>query len=309
MTEPIPPVIVIGMHRSGTTLLSRVLQQCGLFMGNRQDAHGEAFFFLRLNEWFLSQAHCAWDNVSQFEALDPFTRQQLARVARRHLRGIRRIGYLGTGKFFRYPNIASLDIPWGWKDPRNTVTIDIWKELFPNARIIHVSRHPVDVAQSLRKREQQTQRMIFGRHKRLHNALYFKTKLKWEEFRLSSDGWYSYMPATPSLYPRSVSRLHQGFRVWKDYVSRALDLDGAYPEQVLHIRFEDFLDQPSQGIRQICDFAGLSLDSRTEEEILGTLNPGRKFAFSNDPELVDFYRSIQSEPLLQKTGYHTTGAS
>ena len=182
---------------------------------------------------------------------------------------------------------------------------------FSNAidAIDYLSRHPVDVAQSLRKREQKTQRMIFGRQKRLHNALYFKTKLKWKEFRLSSGGWYPYMPGTPSLYTRSVTDLRQGFRVWKDYVSRAQDVYADDSGQVLHIRFEDFLDQPRQGIRQICDFAGLSLDPQTEEDIFATLNPRRKFAFSGDPELLEFYRSIQNDPLVQKTGYHTTGAS
>ncbi len=309
MSEPASPVIVIGMHRSGTTLLSNVLQQCGLFMGNRQDSHGEAFFFLRLNEWFLSQAHCSWDHVTPFSSLDTFTRRQLARVARRHLKGIRRIGFLGIGKFLRYPDAAALSIPWGWKDPRNTITIDIWKEIFPNARIIHVSRHPVDVAQSLRIREQKTRRRLFGPQKRLHNAIYFKAKLKWKEFCLSSGGWYSYMPATPSLYSRSVRELTHGFRVWKEYVSHALTLEKKYSGQVLHIRFEEFLEYPQEGIRRMCDFAGLSLEPPTEEHILQSLNPGRKFAFLNDPELVDFYHSIQDDPLLRMTGYHAIGKS
>lgn len=307
MAKPVPPVIVAGMHRSGTTLVSRVLQQCGLFMGSRQDSHDEAFFFLRLNEWFLAQAHCGWDNVAQFSALDDFTRRQLIRVAKQHLTGMRRIGFLGTGRFFRYADIAGLDIPWGWKDPRNTITIDIWKELFPEARVIHVFRHPADVAQSLRQREQKTRRMLFSPQKRLHNSLYFKARLKWKEFRLSSGGWYAYMPATPSLYTRSVSDLNQGFRVWKDYVSRALALEEKYPDHILHIRFEDFLQHPQKGLRELTVFAGLSPTPQTEQQIIDHLNPGRKFAFLQDPELLNFYRSIQDDSLVRETGYHTLG--
>ncbi len=103
MAEPVSPIIVAGMHRSGTTLLSNILQRSGLFMGNRQDSHGEAFFFLRLNEWILSQTHCSWDNVRQFDAMDNFTRRQLVRVAQRHINGIRRFSFLGPGCFSAIP--------------------------------------------------------------------------------------------------------------------------------------------------------------------------------------------------------------
>ena len=42
--------------------------------------------------------------------------------------------------------------PWGWKDPRNTFTLDRWMDLFPKARIVHVIRNGMDVALSLNMR-------------------------------------------------------------------------------------------------------------------------------------------------------------
>jgi hypothetical protein len=48
--------------------------------------------------------------------------------------------------------IPSLNFPWGWKDPRSTFTLPLWLCLFPNAKIINIKRHGVDVAQSLRVR-------------------------------------------------------------------------------------------------------------------------------------------------------------
>ena len=39
------PVIVTGMHCSGTTILSRILQGCGLFMGAERNQQEEAVFF------------------------------------------------------------------------------------------------------------------------------------------------------------------------------------------------------------------------------------------------------------------------
>lgn len=51
--------------------------------------------------------------------------------------------FLGD-KYSKYNNIKDLDIPWGWKDPKNSFTIDLWKEIFPNAKVLHIYRNPID---------------------------------------------------------------------------------------------------------------------------------------------------------------------
>jgi hypothetical protein len=43
---------------------------------------------------------------------------------------------------------------WGWKDPRNSITLPVWLKLFPDARVIHIVRNGVDVAESLYRRQQ-----------------------------------------------------------------------------------------------------------------------------------------------------------
>jgi hypothetical protein len=43
--KPYPPVIIIGMSRSGTTLLVEMLEQLGLFAGNKKTRNNEALFF------------------------------------------------------------------------------------------------------------------------------------------------------------------------------------------------------------------------------------------------------------------------
>ena len=45
MSASLPPVIVIGMHRSGTSLLARLLRAGGVFMGAWRNNHDEAQFF------------------------------------------------------------------------------------------------------------------------------------------------------------------------------------------------------------------------------------------------------------------------
>ena len=44
-------------------------------------------------------------------------------------------------------------MPWGWKSPLTTFTLPIWLDLVPHAKVIHIYRHGVDVANSLRQRE------------------------------------------------------------------------------------------------------------------------------------------------------------
>jgi hypothetical protein len=41
---------------------------------------------------------------------------------------------------------------WGWKDPRNTLTLPLWLKLFPNARVVHVIRNGINAALSLWRR-------------------------------------------------------------------------------------------------------------------------------------------------------------
>jgi hypothetical protein len=41
------PVAIMGMHRSGTTMLVRLLEEAGLLLGNRYGINREERFFLK----------------------------------------------------------------------------------------------------------------------------------------------------------------------------------------------------------------------------------------------------------------------
>jgi len=57
-----PPVIVVGMHRSGTSLLCRLLNQLGVHLGNDQGAiNAESRHFRALNERILRAAGGRWN--------------------------------------------------------------------------------------------------------------------------------------------------------------------------------------------------------------------------------------------------------
>src|SRR5450755_898226 len=62
-----PPVIILGMHRSGTSMVSELLDQLGLFVGRElQDDH-ESTFFLDLNEQMMNRVSATWDHPSPFQ--------------------------------------------------------------------------------------------------------------------------------------------------------------------------------------------------------------------------------------------------
>ena len=50
------PVVVVGMHRSGTSLVSRILDDCGVMMGKDLQEDHESLFFIGLNEWIYDNA-------------------------------------------------------------------------------------------------------------------------------------------------------------------------------------------------------------------------------------------------------------
>src|SRR5688572_27012894 len=142
------PIIIVGMHRSGTSVLTRILEQSGVFFGSKRDENDEAVFFQSLNIWMLSQLSASWDSPYNARFLDEQRKQHMVRVAEMHFRGIHRIDFLGRTRFFKYRDIRKLDLRWGWKDPRNTFTLPVWLSFFPRAKIIHIYRNPIDVAQS-----------------------------------------------------------------------------------------------------------------------------------------------------------------
>lgn len=134
------PLIVAGMHRSGTSYVASVLKAAGVAVGERLfgatfanvRGHFEDLDFTALHVRML-QAHgvptSGWIVVNQPEIERRFEREALELVAAR----------------------AHLDA-WGWKDPRNTLFLDFWLRLVPEARFLFVYRKPWEVVDSLFRR-------------------------------------------------------------------------------------------------------------------------------------------------------------
>lgn len=133
------------MHRSGTSMVAQLLQQAGLYLGEPSDLmppaeeNPEGFFehleFVRLNDEALNAAGAGWDCPPPADtdwsapAFDPY-RQRAALLA--------------------MPLAANA--PWGWKDPRNCLTLPFWRSALGAMKTVVVVRNPLEVVTSLHRR-------------------------------------------------------------------------------------------------------------------------------------------------------------
>lgn len=139
------PVCIAGMHRSGTSMITRLLNQCGLYLGAPQElispgrgnpeGHWEHLGFVDLNKDLLSSQGYGWD-------LPPDSPVDWAGL---ELGSFREQAVKLISGFEGYE-------PWGWKDPRNCITLGFWLQLIPDLKFVVPVRDPLAVASSLARR-------------------------------------------------------------------------------------------------------------------------------------------------------------
>jgi hypothetical protein len=132
-------VLVLGMHRSGTSLVTEVLGGLGLWLGNDEELIGATAFNPRghfeltagveFNNQILQDAGGTWDNPPPSQSVDA-----LASTRRPHVAN----WYAGR-------------TAWAFKDPRLCLTLPVWMPVLAefDVRIVHVRRDPLAVARSL----------------------------------------------------------------------------------------------------------------------------------------------------------------
>lgn len=148
-----PGVIVLGMHRSGTSMLSGLLVT-GLGYHTGGPLIGPAFdnakgFFERVdivlqNDAIMSKQHVDWSQgVTKF---DPDKASQQIKDGEIKMdRGTKGIDFLNDAG----------NQPWLQKDPRMCITLKVWIPLLssPNPpAVLFTYRHPLEVANSLHVR-------------------------------------------------------------------------------------------------------------------------------------------------------------
>jgi hypothetical protein len=269
------------MHRSGTRLLVEILDRLGVFMGADVQADSESVAFMLINESILHQCGAFWSEPmsAHFTLAQPDVAEQLATSAREAL--VAQLDkYAGPSGWHREAGAKELPA-FGWKDPRNTFTLPVWKHVFPNLRAIHIVRHGVDVAASLARRHAEALRAATGES--VPSAL---TVIRDHALGVLSSrrGW----------------TLAEALTMWEQYAEKARQESAALGERALEVRYEDLLTQPDRVIPAIAKFCRVPAPVR-HEALLDGLEPSRAFAFRRDPELVAFAGSVRE--ILARYGY------
>lgn len=134
-----PPLLVLGMHRSGTSFLAGSLQAAGLALdgASTQDKHNakgnrERRDLMELHDRILAARGHAWHDPPPGPV--GWTPEESGEA-----RALTAAAAAAGG-------------PWGFKDPRALLLAEGWLALFPEARIVGIFRHPAAVAASLQAR-------------------------------------------------------------------------------------------------------------------------------------------------------------
>ncbi len=161
-------LIITGMHRSGTSVVTQWLNRCGLAVGEKLEpagignieGHFEDSDFLEIHQRFLKSRKLPSSGFTK----KPFTR--LTDLEKQPLVS------LIAGKDHQNKQ-------WGWKEPRTCLFLDVYKELIPSAFYLIVVRDYKATVNSMLQREYATLTRKITEKKGL-------SKLKWRLFKSKS---------------------------------------------------------------------------------------------------------------------------
>jgi hypothetical protein len=135
----VAPILVTGIPRSGTTMIAKVIHECGAFVGDAE----------RNNKWMFENPHISGIIVKPYMermGTDPGGQFPLPKTKELSIP-------MDWGK--RIESLIEHDGyvkgPWMYKDTKMGLIWPIWNNAFPNAKWIIVRRRTGDVIQSCLK--------------------------------------------------------------------------------------------------------------------------------------------------------------
>jgi hypothetical protein len=139
-------VFVLGMHRSGTSLVTALLNRMGAFVGEQEellgaDAHNPSGYWervdvLHLHEAALEALGARWDHVEHVD-LQRLPEDTVHAFNAEALRIVSRLAPHGT---------------WAVKDPRLCFLAPLWRKVATRPAYVLIHRSPLAVAASLQER-------------------------------------------------------------------------------------------------------------------------------------------------------------
>jgi hypothetical protein len=152
MTKESKAVFIIGMHRSGTSAVTRSINLLGAYLGedtafvtplsDNPVGYWERSDIVNFNGRLLDIVKKTWDTAVPMP--NKWHESEKVKPFRNELVGLIR------------DNFTDHHL-WAWKDPRLSLVLPIWKdaldELGINVSTVFVIRNPLDVAKSLKNRD------------------------------------------------------------------------------------------------------------------------------------------------------------
>lgn len=275
------PIAVIGMHRSGTTLVTRMLMELGVFMGASRDRYGESRFHQHVNRQLMLAAGATWATPDAFaaRAADGEYQTWAVRTIRQWLDSAAyRSLYVGWWR-----GRSSPPVPYGFKDPRTTFTLPLWQAASGPVRVIHVLRHGLDVARSLADR--QRGEVQTGRWIRPPRGLIARAS----QLQLVDGVAFG------------LEDIDAGLTLWEQYVGQARRVVAASEMPACEVRFEEAVTNPARVIEELVDQLHLEGRVRPAQIVrrLG-IDPDRALAYRGDAAGVDL---DAARPRLARYGY------
>ncbi len=130
-------VAIVGMHRSGTSMLTGSLEEAGLFLGdvnvkNKYNKKGnrESPYLMEFHEQLLEKNGGAWHTPPNTVVWSESDKNELK----------------------TYIDSFSGQAIWGFKDPRTLLVLEGWKQMIPELQFVGIFRNPMSVALSLHER-------------------------------------------------------------------------------------------------------------------------------------------------------------
>lgn len=219
-------ICILGMHRSGTSSITRGLNLLGVYLGETErmikpqfdnpKGFWEHSHILAIHERILTTLDKSWDNIWPIDS-ECWKQKEITNLKQE-------LCNLLLTEFSDKPL-------WGWKDPRTCLILPAWKEfsqeLHFEIRYVIVLRNPVDVTNSLKIR---------------NNFPLSKSYLLWKLYLLSA------LEETKDA-KRIIVSYEEFMTNWKPTlrnISRTLAIPWPSDESLLSHEIESFLDKDLQ---------------------------------------------------------------
>lgn len=151
---------------------------------------------------------------------------------------------------------------WGWKDPRNAITLPFWKTLLPSMKVLVCVRHPAETAASLAASTMVPRSWPF----------YWSVTRPDSPIRLKQHQRLWGAVRTSMSMQKRLALIHEvGLELWRVYNTSILEETSAGDRLVTH--YEAMLAKPHAELERILTFAGIPVSSGVLDEVVRVVSP------------------------------------